>query len=188
MKNLLTAILLSLGLFSNNSAQANPSLASATTSYQIEWPNYNAPPWTNLGDRPYVVEVSVPVENNPYIVGPAKYGILVGSASTFADSMLFQSVLISEVSILDSGPILRSMQVRIDGFMTVVSLQIKIKGKWKEVPSNYRFSIEIVDHLKVVKQGELKSVIIRFSEGNVEKIKVEIENKPVSVKKSEPKK
>lgn len=188
MKNILIASLLVVGLFSNSSAQMSPSLASATTSYQIEWPNYNAPPWTNLGDKPYVVEVSVPVENNPYVFGPAKYGILIGSASAFTDSMLFQSVLISEISILDSGPILRSMQVRIDGFMTVVSLQIKIKGKWKEVPSNYRFSIEIVDHLKVIKQGELKSVIIRFSEGRTERIKVEIENKPPPGNKPEPKK
>lgn len=183
MKKILTAAFVAISAVSFSARRADAALTPATTSFQLVWPNYQVPPWSLSEVRPFFMEATVPMVNNKYIPGPAKYDVLVGEVAVFVDSLMYPSGLISEASVLDGGPVLRSLQMRIDGNFVVVSRQLKIKGRWREIPLNYKFSSEITDLNKLIQSGDLQSVTIRFMDGVIVKMKVTVENKPVPADK-----
>ncbi len=144
---------------------------------KVEWPDYKSKPWTMVKQKPLAVEVQVPVRNNRYVPGPGRYDVLVGTIMIFIDSPDIQksAMLVSEADVLGKGSVLRVLQMRNVG---VLSAQLKVDGKWENVPRDSSVILDVVDPERAVFKGELQGVILRMMEGETEKLKVVIENKP----------
>ncbi len=181
------ALVLSLAIFAGF---ANPVFAnllpapfktgqaiSPSPDAKVNWPDYKAKPWTVSKQEPLAVEVQIPVKDNKYVLGPGRYDVMVGTISVFMDSPDIQksTMAVSEGDVLGKGVVFRVLQMRNVG---VLSMQLKVDGKWQDVPRDSRLMLEVMDPENVISKSELKGVALRILEGETEKLKIIIENKP----------
>ena len=176
------ALVLSLAMFAgffNPALAADPNPAPISIDAKVEWPDYRSKskPWTMVQQESLIAEVRVPVKNNKYVIGSGRYDVLVGTVMIFMDSPDIQksATAVTEAHVLGKGPVLRMMQMRGVG---VLSVQLKVNGKWEYVPRGFHVLIEVLDPQRVVFNGELQGVVLKMMDGEVEKLKVVVGNTP----------
>lgn len=141
-----------------------------------KWPNYNSSPWVFAGEEPLMVVMSLPLPmKNDYIVGSGKYDVNIGSSLAYYDSPTVPMNAVFEANILGGGSVIRILHSRSE--QGVVARQIMVNGKWQDVDPEWRVTIEVLDPKALVSQGKLRGVVVRALDGEVERIKVFIENK-----------
>lgn len=181
MKQIALAVLMVsfAGNFCNSEDGLKP--ASVPVVESAKWPNYNSSPWVFAGEEPLMVlmPVQLPVKND-YIVGPGKYDVRIGVSAAYYDSQVQPMNAVYEADVLGGGAVIRILDSRAEG---VRARQIMVSGKWQDLDPEWRLTIEVLDAETVLSQGKLRGVIIRALDGEVEKIKVFIENKSPSKSK-----
>ncbi len=140
---------------------------------KIEWPDYGSGKWPMFARNAWPVEIRIPVKNNKYIPGPARYDVMVGTISVFVDSLKNPALAVTEGDVFGKGPVIRMMEMAGVGML---ARQVKVNGEWRDLPERASVLVDITEPGGVVFRSELKSLMIRVIDDEKEIIKLLIEN------------